>query len=65
VARAERTLERTAESRRDLTQAAADAADRLSPRRGDAMAVRAAELFVAGPPKSVVGATDRPPPPAP
>jgi S1-C subfamily serine protease len=59
VARTERTLERTAESRRDLTQAAADAADRLSPRRGDALSVRATELFVVGPPKSVLGAGDR------
>ena len=46
LARMERTLERTADSRRDLAQAAADSADRFAPRRGDKSMVRAAELWV-------------------
>ena len=46
LARIERTLERTADARRDLAQAAADAADRFGPRRGDKSMVRSAELWV-------------------
>jgi serine protease Do len=45
LARLERALDRTADTRRDLAQAAADTADRLSPRRGDPRTVRTAELF--------------------
>ena len=58
LARAERTLERTAEARRDLAQAAGESADRLSPRRGDKLAVRAAELFSVGPLKPMLGTTE-------
>jgi serine protease Do len=45
LARIERTLERTAESRRDLAAAAADTSERLGPHRGDAHLARAAELL--------------------
>ena len=45
LARVEKALDRTAESRRDLAQAAADAADRLAPRAGDSRLVRATGFF--------------------
>jgi S1-C subfamily serine protease len=46
LARFERMLDRTSETRRDLAQAATDVADRLSPRRGDPRIVRTAELLL-------------------
>jgi serine protease Do len=57
LARVERTLDRTADSRRDLAQNAAEAADRLAPRRGDKNLVRAAEILlpIPSPTKSVLG----------
>jgi len=66
LARLERTLDRTAETRRDLTQAAADAADRLGPRHGDAHLARAGEILQAPPQKPVLADRERPkvaPPP--
>ncbi len=61
LARLERTLDRIADSRRDLAVAAADAADRLAPKGmekpGSPTSMRAAELFspVAGSVKVIEG----------
>jgi hypothetical protein len=70
LARIERTLDRTADARRDLAQAAAEAADRFAPRRGDKSIARVDELWVPpdpavpnAPQKPVLA--DRAPPPAP
>jgi serine protease Do len=65
LARLERTLERTSETRRDLAQAAADAADRLAPRQGDPHLARVNELMQAPPLKPVLADRAHPPPPPP
>jgi serine protease Do len=64
LARLERTLDRTSESRRDLTQAATDAADRLAPRHGDTHVIRMGELLQPPPQKPVLAdrLEARPPP---
>jgi serine protease Do len=64
MARLERTLERTAEVRRDLAVAAGDTADRLAPRRGDTHVVRVGELLQPLTQKPVL-ADERPKPPPP
>jgi serine protease Do len=65
LVRLERTLDRTSESRRDLTQAATDAADRLAPRHGDAHLARAGDLLQAPPQKPVLADRERAAPPPP